>query len=378
MKNASWALALLAAVSLVVSVYAQKPQVESEGVGGEVAVEGFTLVEYGMQIAPLRIAKIDEFGNVIGDWVELGEPGVSEDCGAYLCYDAFESDTRTGLPSDGFYGQNCGQGGARYYINADNQDRVFIEDFVMQGGCNGIEIGRVEHAWWWKAGGSGTSERCVIFLNTLEDWENAGNCTHSGVLDGVAIDFGVVPSSFDVGYVFTDLSLCLAGITLTGPADGSGSYRIAYAKDEFGTLATAAQPMLWGDSKLLNEGGSTRRHFSDLDNDNVIDSGECKSYNFGLCLDPLGAATSFWRVGGAWPKLRASCEGGTYIVRAKNFGPPGERVTFKLDGGANNNKQVRPSGRCNIKFNGVASGPHTVSASSAAFGATIYRNYSCP
>lgn len=336
-------------------------------------------VEEGVRVSPVAIAKIDEFGNILGDWIEWNEPGVAEDCGGWLCYDAVGTDTRTQFPGDGFYGLNCGLGSARFKFSDTTQDRVFVEDFTAQGGCNAADFGRIEHAWWWQVGGTGTSEQCVIFISMLENWESSGNCTSGGFVDGVAVAFGVLPSSKDVGYYVADLGLCATSANVLGPADGSGAYKVVYAKDEFGTLATTAQPMLWGDNQPLNEGNNGKRHHSDLDNDGVIDSGECKNNDLGNCMNPLCAMTSFWKAGTPTsPKLRANCRNGTMSARAKNFGPAGTRVTFKLDGGPNNNQIVRPSGRCNVEFTGLPSGsPHTVSATSDVVGATLFRNTSC-
>ncbi|GMU38863.1 MAG: hypothetical protein KJ057_16415 [Phycisphaerae bacterium] len=369
---------------------AQKPDNESfltnRPIEGNRPDESLVIVDGGVPAAPIAVALMDEEGVLPDTWQPWPDVRPVELCGAFLCFDAFEMDSTTDAPGDGFYGQNCGLGSGRYRFADNTRNVVFVDDLdrmngAAVGACNSAEFGRVQFAWWWQVSGPGSSERCVIGFSTFEDWENSGNCTSAGFVSGIAVDFGILPSSHDTGgYYFVDLPLCLlpGNLKLTAPADGRGAYKIVLAKDVAMTPATLAQPMLWGTQKPLNECNQMRRMHWDQNHNGQVNGGECQALDIGQCMNPLGAMTAFWYRGSpATPKLRAHCEErGRLTARVKGY-PRGERVQLKYDGGNNNPLIANNRGKGKVVWRDVPPGSHTVQASSdATF--SIYRNTSCP
>lgn len=384
-----WAIPVMAVCCTVAQAQEKKPIGQDPGQEVVMTDADYVSIDLAMKVNPVRYAKMDEHGQVVDQWYDYPEVLPTEDCGAFLCFDEYEEDSATDLPSDGFYGLNCNKGSARYRASDSTRRVVTIDDITkmaggLNGGCSGVEFGRVQLAFWWQVTGSGSSERCVIQVSTLETWEGSGNCTSAGFVDSVAFDLGVLNSSATTGaYYFIDVPLCLltGNPTLLSPADGVGAYKIVLAKDENLTLATMAQPMIWGTGKPLNQTSQMRRTHYDNNNNGAVDSGECVGQSQTDCPTPLGTMVAFWRKGTeTLPHMRANCD--TRRLTGRYWGyEPGERVQFKVDGG-NTNATVanrKGKGKAVYKVEDLLNfvGPHTIECSSDRTW-TIQRNVSCP
>lgn len=335
--------ALILACAATFSVRAQS--LETDGGAGEVSGQP-VLVSESVIAVPARAALINRRHELVGDWVELDGTSIQEDCGASLCFDQIETngeDSQTSRLGDGYYGQDCGVGGSRWFLGRNYCNTLFADDVDMLPECEGITIGRIQHAWWWQAGGTGTRERCFIEFSFYEDFNDCDGGAR--FIGGIVVDFGELDSSQGNGFYYADIPLCYLPLErLKSPADGAGVYRGAYYKryvsgQDF-EFATCAQPMLWTLRKPLNWSFSTWRQFDDIHpRDGVLDwPNECSDYDSGVCGSPLGAATSFFRKGTRngqnqiTPKLRLDCLSGQKIIaRVKNL-EPGAVLSYELNG----------------------------------------------
>lgn len=353
--------------------------------GNESFVEENELIAEDMAalVMPLRYAKIDENGQVIDQWYDFPITP-AEDCGAFICFDAFESDSRTDFPGDGFYNLNCNMGSARYRFADSVRNVVFVDDINTMagspnGGCSGVEFGRIQFAWWWQVTGAGSSERCVIAFSTLDRWEPSGNCTSDTFIDGVAFDFGVLRSSQDVGFYIADIPLCriTGSPLLTSQPDAVGAYKVVLANDSNLTPATMAQPMIWG-TKPMGQSNQLRRMHWDVNNNGSVDSGECMAMSTSNCPSPLGTMIAFWRKGTeTLPHVRAWCDDrGKLTARYWGY-QRDERVQFKYDYANTNATVANRKGKGKSVWRDVPVGSHTVQALSDRTWA-VERNTSCP
>lgn len=273
----------------------------------------------GVRVAPKRFARIGPDFKLKSEWFVIDpqagylSDGPAGACSTELAFDCFEPDG-DGNPTDGRYGLNCGMGSERWLFEGgtpgifDYHNPFDTNDIAkLVPGKEGLEADRVEFAWYWYAGGSGTSEQCFVAIFTGEDFDDT--CTGpdlGSVYDGILYDFGILNSSTNSSWYFADVdNLCDAGLFHQLPFQPDGGYQMILAKDfdpnngTF-TLASCAQPMLWG-TKPNNPSQQGKIGWAD---DNPVDGqhtapDECYDFTFGLCPEPLGTMVAFYADGGS-------------------------------------------------------------------------------
>ncbi|GIK17064.1 MAG: hypothetical protein BroJett003_20280 [Planctomycetota bacterium] len=323
-----------------------------------------SVISMGQKISPLRAVLADENRQPIGPWVDLTGNGVAEDCGAALCFDNVETngrDVNESQPGDGYYGLDCGLGSGRWFFGPGFCDTYWIDDAAMTETCDGQDIGRIQHAFWWDAAGPGSSEQAMLYIGLYEDFNECSGV--DGFLGAFLFDFGPLPSSQDSGrYYYFDIHTCGLFGTIPAPVDGHGAYEGAYVTADGGEFATCAQPMLWSTDKPLNYSEQTGLKFADINprDGAIVFGNECFDYGAAACPGVLGTATAMWHKGSpnATPKLRAKCNNGSIIARIRDAAP-GQLMILELDGFRTRTKPVKANGRCKVRFDFVPAGPHT-------------------
>ena len=280
----------------------------------------------GQRVEPRRAAAFRiENGRIVltSDWTSFDHAG-PRGGPFYYAYDCFESDSRvpaTLVPSDNSPGCQSGtsEPGDRWQLDGFNNPFVSA-DLTTAPYARGVICEAVVHAWSWKVGaaepdsdGDGRPDSpCFIAISTFESMDTAG-CSDDGstAIDGVIYDFSPLNSSDPYYYLALDLSG--TGLFHTMPSDGVGGYQLLYfigtedgdplilpeGIDSITQRGVAVQPMLWGtgDAEPLFDGrvGSQDEwQFDDInfDAEHQI-PGECATYDFGVCPNPLGAMTGF-------------------------------------------------------------------------------------
>ena len=223
-----------------------------------------------------RMARIGRDFKLKSPWYEVDNSGggIAQLCGQDPAFDCFEGiRVATGgagdpaTPTDGDdpplgcegYDPFCDiaatgdcitGGGYRWFFGEAFHAPMTINMMVVEPGTEGLTSDRMQVAWFWGALGPNTSEQCFIAVFTAEDFDEfcadppAGNS-----FDGVVLDFGDLAAG--IGYYWTDVELCLTGLFLDHPVDGSGAYTMIAASDfdpVGGTFTppTLAQFMFWG------------------------------------------------------------------------------------------------------------------------------------
>ncbi|MCC7387672.1 MAG: hypothetical protein IT431_02785 [Phycisphaerales bacterium] len=242
----------------------------------------------GTLVEPLRVAPAvfgPDGARMVGDWMPL--PGQTAAGASQLVFDCFAP---TGDCSEGYYcyePSHCNL----FWTN----DMTVAPGTVVEDGAS-----RADFAWFWTAGGEGTSERCIIAVFTQDSVPCDPDSFDYG---GWLLDFGTIPSSVGHGYYFANVELTSGVWSL--PTGGAGSYGMFYLQDITSSgswvAATCAQPMLWatgedrGDPAAPGTQGPLQ-----MDDVAVMDgshsSSECYSYAITDCPYELGGAAAFWGV----------------------------------------------------------------------------------
>ena len=274
--------------------------VASVAVGQQSLNQTPQLLSAGQQVEPIQIAKVAmKDGKVVfqSDWMPYnGNSGRIDGVRIFDCFGDVDSD-RFMDDSGG-----CGLSSSRWYFGSGfsnlfvTNDMNLVSDADAAAGSHSVDF-----AWFWTAGGSGTSETCVIAIFTQDSQPcDDDSFDYSGWL----LDFGTLPSGVGGGYYYTNVDISSAG-SWTLPTGGVGSYVIVYAQEVTTSgafvMATAAQPMLWGTG---DAGGATDmvgsqgvEQFDEEIVDLVHTSSECFSYSFSsICPTVLGAMMQFWGV----------------------------------------------------------------------------------
>lgn len=259
------------------------------------AQKAFTINQAPRSIKPLRMAKVNSHGQLIGPWIKTSRQGA--DSALSVAFDCFEADA-TGQPTElPAYGPTINVPpalpGSRYYNGPTAQNMFCANDMTVANGMAGALATRADLAWYW----NGTAgEHCFLVVNTAEDFggTNAGP-SFDNVYDGVVYDFG---TTLAPGFYISRADLT-GTLNHKMPVDGQGAYilTIANAVSETGiTLASTAQPMLWV-TKINNP--SFQGEFQ-WDDDNPINGmhdapDEFYSYLVPQISDrPLGAMIAFY------------------------------------------------------------------------------------
>jgi hypothetical protein len=326
----------------------------------------------GAKVTPVRVAPAQLINGevVIGEWQNYAQPIAG--CWGAEWWDGFDPDS-AGFPEDE---DGCGLGSSRWFFGPSWVNLAATNDMADVAAPGGEAL-FTNFAWYWYCGGSGT-EQSVVALFTLEDMDGDACSGFDNFYDGVAYDFGDLACN-PGGYYYTNVDLTGSGLFHQMPTDGQGGYQIQFLTDDGNSLATGAQPMLWGN-------GPTRpgtQGCVEWDDDNPADGAydpntECYDLCVGLCPDPLGAAVSFGDGsddcdGGGCngdEKLKASCRRGT--VKGKlSRGTPGQTYTFTLDGGNPKDETANNNGKAKAKYKNVPNGSHTVEVEDCGLSDTV-------
>jgi hypothetical protein len=277
------------------------------------------LIGLGQMVTPKRMMKVRwENGRFlpVTPWVELGDYAPAGPCdpNETLVFDHFGTDAN-GNPIGG---QNCNSSyppDIRIFFGPTYHNPYWANDIatLVDPRYNGATASSLAHAWFWNPPSG--SERCIIFIATLEEIDAECQDVHEGAsafIDVVVLDFGNLPADSRSYYARTRCLSAFGGLQLPStPADDGdpgttllGGYAVIYAQafdPNTGevTLASRAQPMLWSTQDAGNIGSSTPRQWDD---DNPTDRNhqspdECYGYTFNMCSNPpriLGGMMAFW------------------------------------------------------------------------------------
>ena len=267
---------------------------------GQVQKTGDLKETAGQKIDPVRVANVAmQDGKIVfqSDWMDY--TGGNSRATNVRIFDCFGDDDSEGTPDGGVA---CGLGGetSRWYFGSAYCNMFFTNDMtvhadtVIADGASQMDI-----AWFWTAGGSGTSEACIIAAFT----QDSAPCDPDSFdYSGWLLDFGTLASGVGQGYYYSNVAISSGAWAL--PTGGTGSYFLfflqAITSSGAWVLATCAQPMLWGTGDARgNPAAPGTQTALEFDDDAVIDgshsSSECYSYSYSsLCPNILGGMGQFW------------------------------------------------------------------------------------
>jgi hypothetical protein len=234
-----------------------------------------------------------------------------------LAFDCFSPDVN-GYPTDGLYGADCGMGSSRWYLGTTYHNPHHAFDIHLSPGTEGKLATRIEFAWF---DSRPYRQPFYALLWPIEDYD--ASCTgpaFSSTYDGIIIEV----NEWQWGRWFIDVRNITIPFQL--PVDGVGGIVAIYAQDITGSSITfvspSVQPMLWGtfDPNCDPPGNNTNFQVAtQWDDDNPLDgsfnpapppAGECYSYYYGVCPDPLGAMYCFYvNSGPEHLRCDANCDG---------------------------------------------------------------------
>lgn len=252
----------------------------------------------GVRIEPVRAAALDEGFRMRGSWVDYGDAVARRGgapCGQALAYDAYQFDSAgeaVGADTD------CGlaEPYVRFLLNEDTCHMRTADDFTLEPSLAGNDITRVIGGFYWYGDGV-HDERCYIVVQIWESIDTTCNGPAlAGFLGAVVVDMGVLPVATGIYNTF-DIDLCaiLGGAGIPAPADGAGAVDLLLA-NEFNaaessvTLATCAQPMLWGTAPDRPGSQTDFPYWIDVDRSFEFEApGECFTFEgFAQCPSNLG------------------------------------------------------------------------------------------
>jgi len=187
---------------------------------GQTAGENYYQADHAMKVEPLRVAKVGlDKGRMVfqSDWIDY-KGGVNRATGVRI-FDCYGDEDSDGNPDDVF----CEMGGSRWFRGASACDMFTTGDMTVA--CDtilGDGATRVNFGLFWTAGGSGTSETCVVAIFTQEGVPC--DDPDSFDYDGWLLDFGTLASSLDVGGYYTFEADIVSTGAWTLPVSGTGSY----------------------------------------------------------------------------------------------------------------------------------------------------------
>lgn len=283
-----------------------------------VATPPLQVVSDPVRIDPIAVAPawIENGHVVIGEWQEYTGVTTRSRKGMYYAFDSvggytgypatvanYVNNAHGGLGADPGETRFPGSTGCsdQRYIRPDDADPTIAEDIQTEacGSSGGFPIDGIDFMWWWGAASS-TSAPCVISFFTSDEssaCDNGDPLTHE-YLSGVALNYGTLVRG---GYYYSNVSGLNTQyhIFVQMPAPG-GSYlgKLTY---DGSTPATGAstQFALWGTGDGSNEPYRAGTQGADSWNDVTTpygtfqDPGECSSYTFGFCPDPLANNVGF-------------------------------------------------------------------------------------
>ncbi|MCB9837757.1 MAG: hypothetical protein H6813_00320 [Phycisphaeraceae bacterium] len=226
-------------------------------IGAGARAQELQAIPAGERLTPIRAAVLNVDGTMKTGWIDYRQAlaqrgGVACSMTETLSYDCFQTDTDgvTAIGAD----IECGLATPdfRYFFGVDNCAQRTADDFSLEPG-SGDEITRVTGAFYWYGDGNpANEERCYV---AVQIWDTIDEtCSALAVNDflgGVIMDLGFLQNN-PGSYYFFDFDVCalLGGVGIPSPPDGQGAVDLILGKeyDEMlgVTLATCAQPMLWG------------------------------------------------------------------------------------------------------------------------------------
>jgi len=294
------------------------------------------MLEVGGRVPALKVAQLGPDG-LITEWVDVGHG--TRGGGRQLIFDCYEPDVDD-CTGNGFFGspigfrscgmgepEDCGSGcSSRWFYGEGNVNLYTTNDMVFDSAYGGAAAKDMYFAVHWYVTGPGSGENCAVLLETYEEFDETchvgdpgepgfdNNNSDPDFIMGLILNFGYVDSGADIGYGTFYVEDLPPDVQLELPADGAGGYNwwiLTYTGDnpvwpDDYSLATSAQPMLWGtgdnecpEPDTVNRGESCTEHEtmwrerSGLPDFHEPDSDDCWDAAIGVCPDPLGAMICF-------------------------------------------------------------------------------------
>ena len=315
MKNA-FALALCAGLCAVAA-----PAFAGPEDSGLVAMQA-------REISPVRVARTAKLpdGRIVltSPWMNYADL-VGNDAPDELVYDAAELDPTNPQTGPFVGGIACGLAGDdfRYSFGATTFMMLAQEDITLRAGTGGSTLSRIRTFFRQHGTGVGSTEQLYMFVNFADEVNsNYATCVApaSGTLsDGIVFDFGPTLEGF-----YSTNAADLSSFGVTFPADGNFAYVVTFG-DEYDAVAgtyspsTAANVGLWGPTALKtpagpNQGTTLVSYWRDVNNNAVLDNGECRSANPGPCFSAWGFAVALFGDVVAPPSCRADLNGDTELT----------------------------------------------------------------
>jgi len=264
----------------------------------------------GAHLTPIRAAFLNEDFSMKSGWIDY-ETALRQRGGVCaltpaLMYDCFgvDSDGITPIGGD----TECGLASPSNRWNFPIDTSCFTrtaDNFTVEPGFEGGEITRITGAFaWYGDGNPANSEQCFV---AIQIWDDIDDCTGgpdalTNFVDFVIIDLGVVQNNPGFYYTY-DIDVCAlnGGSGIPVPADGAGGVDIILAqafdaKAAVVTLATCAQPMLWGTAPGRPGSKLDQPYWRDENQDFALDpTTECFTYDMlAPCPDELGSAVALF------------------------------------------------------------------------------------
>jgi|GEM_PF-6192360 len=252
----------------------------------------------GVRVEPIRAAALGTGFQMHGGWVDYPAAVARQRvraCGQALAYDAFQFDSAgeaVGADTD------CGLADpfVRFLLNTDTCHMRTADDFTLEPALAGNDITRIKGGFYWYGDGV-NPDQCYVVVHL---WESIDTTCNGPALDGflgaVVVDLGVLDANTGIYNTF-DFDICaiIGGAGIPAPADGSGAVDILLANEYNAaagsvTLATCAQPMLWGTAADRPGSQADFPYWIDLDRSFEFEApGECFTFEgFAACPSNLG------------------------------------------------------------------------------------------
>jgi hypothetical protein len=242
---------------------------------------------------------------------------------------------------------------SRYWFGPAANNPHYATDYSMDDGAaaSGGTLDKIEYAWAAQDNVDpvGESWPFLLVVQAYSDYPgdpDAECAVPAAFVGGVIFDFGTFAQDGG-GYNFTILAdLAQFGIELTPNGYIEGIHAEAFDPDT-GTITLPgnydSQPMLWATPEDRSEVGPGVSGAGQWDDDAPLDGifgeGECYSYAYGVCADPLGACISLYTLGGGCPSADFNGDGFTdffdyddYVACFEGAGAPGCNADFNGDG----------------------------------------------
>jgi len=267
---------MMALVAVVGAAYADKPELKTTYAGKEVK--------------PIRWAKVDANGKQISPWMYASN-NESIAVAPPAAWDTFEND---GSAWDGPPGDRYGAdpNSFRWYFGAGYHNPYIASDMrQLNPGTEGGTAPYAQTSWYWE-----TTEQCFMLISTYETFGYASVPALDGFIGGWIFDFGILDATTG-GFYYANFDGVTGGYDWTMPSTNDGGFEMAYGNAFDGTnftLASLAQPMLWGTEGTNPSVNDALQYDDDNPTDGVHVDAERYDYTYGVAPDPLGISHGFY------------------------------------------------------------------------------------